>query len=180
MAKCEKILIAGFSGAGKSTLLQAIQAQAPQGWERFDDLDQLLFEHHRQEEEQLSQLIDLWGWELFRQNERRELTLWLELPGKGVLSLGGGTLTPHVWQELAFRPEVGLVFLDADFESCWRRLENDTVHERPLVKKGREALRHFYQERRVIYERIPRVLKNPEGTDISALAQEFWSLWPHD
>lgn len=97
MALCEKILIAGFSGAGKSTFLEELRKTAPAGWSSFEDLDELILMNTKKKYAKLADLIDEQGWEAFRLLERQTLEGWLKDEEKGVLALGGGTLTPLVW-----------------------------------------------------------------------------------
>ncbi len=172
MANCEKIVIAGFSGAGKSGLLREISLSRPQDFVFFDDLDQLIL--RKWGTTTLADLIAQKGWEWFRQTERTELFEWINQQGKGVLALGGGTLSPKLWDELQGRPELKVVYVEADVETCWQRLTTFPGEERPLLKEGKEAFLKRFQERSLVFEKIPLRLKNSEGRSLSELAQEFW------
>lgn len=172
MALCEKILIAGFSGAGKSTLLRALKASAPDGWESFEDLDHLILKKRGKEHKNLAALIDEVGWEKFRLWERQELEGWLKEEGKGVLALGGGTLTPLLWELYGQSRKIRTFFLDTPFEICWDRLSLDKENPRPLLLKGKNALREIYDERVKIFNQIPSRLAGEAS--VSELAQAVW------
>jgi shikimate kinase len=172
MAKCEKILIAGFSGAGKTSLMRELEFSAPDPEWNFSDLDQLLMKSHKVKE--LAHLIETHGWEKFRLWERQVLEGWLKEDGKGVLSLGGGALSQMVYD--LYRPSRKLRFcyLYAPFDDCWERLHLEGSEPRPLVKLGKAELHRVYEERSKIFSQIPWRLENAKGTDLSVLAECFW------
>jgi shikimate kinase len=171
MASCEKILIAGFSGAGKSAFLKAISADTPFGWDKFNDLDDLIAKKSKSE---LSQLIALEGWEKFRTIERETLFEWLQGDDYGILALGGGTLTKEIYVSLNRMPKVRIIYLDVDFETCWRRMNDPIAPVRPLMQKGRLEMEKIYAERVMVYNLIPWKMKNQDGTSLNLLAREFW------
>lgn len=172
MAKCEKILIAGFSGAGKSSLLKELEFTSPEeGWS-FDDLDQLVIKKHKQE---IPELIEEHGWDKFRLWERQELEGWLKEEGKGILSLGGGALSQMILDLYGSHRKVKILYLHAPFEDCWERLNLDGAEERPLVRLGKGELHRIYQERQKIFSQILWHLDNSRGSDLEKLARDFWS-----
>lgn len=172
MAKCEKILIAGFSGSGKTSLMRELEFTAPDSSWAFADLDQLIMKSKRTDV--LAKVIEEHGWEKFRLWERQELEGWLKEEGPGVLSLGGGTLTQMLLD--LYRPirKVGICYLHAPFQDCWERLHLEGTEPRPLVKLGKGELHRIYEERQKIFSQIPWRLENPKGEDLSKLARDFW------
>ena len=110
MAKCEKILIAGFSGAGKSSLLREIAQDTPFGWDHFDDLDTLIAKKYKME---IHQLIEKEGLEKFRVIEHQILADWLKGDDFAVLALGGGSLTRDVFASINLMKTVRMVHLSA-------------------------------------------------------------------
>ncbi len=158
MAKCEKILIAGFSGAGKTSLVRALEACAPDGWERFDDLDQLILQEAGQGSAQLADLIEAIGWERFRVLERQQFESWLKEEGRGVLALGGGTLSPLLWELYRRGSRLRFVHLDVPFEVAWNRLLMDLETPRPMLARGPVELEKIYHERRRVFQEIPTTL----------------------
>jgi shikimate kinase len=175
MAKCEKILLAGFSGAGKSTFLKELEYSAPEiDWD-FQDLDQLILKSRGKGFSQLGDVITAHGWEKFRLWERQELEGWLKEEGKGVLALGGGTLSQMVLDLYKPSRRVGICYLHVPFEDAWERLHFETTEPRPLVKLGKNELQKIYLERQQVFQQIPWVLENKKGTDLSGLAEAFWA-----
>jgi shikimate kinase len=172
MAKCEKILIAGFSGAGKTTLLRALEASAPDGWERFDDLDQLILRSRGKGRTRLADLIEEVGWEKFRLWERQEFEGWVKEERRGVLALGGGTLSPLLWDLYRRAPQLKFVHLDVPFAVAWERLLKDRETPRPLLARGRAELEAIYAERRRVFSELPLTLDGAGAPD--RLAAELW------
>lgn len=174
MAVCEKILIAGFSGAGKSSLLQALKTSAPEGWELFNDLDRLILKSHGKGHDHLASLIESVGWEKFRLWERQQLEGWLKEEEKGVLALGGGTLSPLIWELFGKNRKLKFIHLDIPFAEAWRRLNLDTSEPRPMLKLGQLELQRIYQERRKVFEQLPVQLDGLQTPQSNA--SHIWSL----
>ncbi len=172
MAKCEKILIAGFSGAGKTSFMRELEFTAPNSTWTFADLDQLVLKSKRSKE--IALVIEEHGWEKFRLWERQELEGWLKEEGPGVLSLGGGTLTQLLLDLYKPIRKVGICYLHADFQDCWERLHLEGAEPRPLVKLGKGELHRVYEERQKIFSQIPWRIENPKGSDLAKLARDFW------
>lgn len=172
MPKCEKILIAGFSGAGKSSFLRELEFTAPEKEWVFDDLDHVIMKNHKVKE--LAALIETHGWDKFRLWERQALEGWLKEDGKGVLALGGGTLSQMIYDLFKPSRKVGFVYLQAPFEDCWERLQLEGTEPRPLVKLGKGELHRIYEERLKVFSQIPWKIENKKGTDLHQLALDFW------
>jgi len=173
MAKCEKILIAGFSGAGKSSFLKAIIAQSPDLDWSFNDLDQLVLKSHHYRS--IAELVEKEGWEKFRLWERQVLESWLKDEAKGVMALGGGSLSPILLDLYGKSKKIRFCYLHAPFEECWRRLHLNQDEERPLLKKGKEHLQQVYFEREKLFTKISWQIDNSYHEDLTKLADQFWS-----
>lgn len=174
MAKCEKILMAGFSGAGKTSFLKELEFQAPDlSWE-FADLDQLILKNRGKGEKTLAAVIEKVGWDTFRLWERQELEGWLKEEGKGVLALGGGTLSKVLYDLYKPIRKIGICYLHAPFEVCWERLHFADAEPRPLVLRGKSELEQIYLERQMIFSQIPWRIENTKGADLSQLSRDFW------
>tara|TARA_Y100000590_G_scaffold459130_1_gene615432 strand:+ start:78541 stop:79044 length:504 start_codon:yes stop_codon:yes gene_type:complete len=144
-----KILLCGFMGSGKTTLFERIKSKSPEV--SCKDLDQLIEEKLAEPDETLGDVIGRVGWEKFREVEESLLYQELSFDGNLLISLGGGSLTPRLVDEIDTNPEVRLIWLDTDFETCWSRVSDDAG--RPLVAKGKDFLKNLYNERKPLYER---------------------------
>lgn len=172
MAKCEKILIAGFSGSGKTSFLRELEFCAPETDWSYGDLDQLILKAHRSKE--VAQLIETHGWEKFRLWERQCLEGWLKEEGKGILALGGGALSQTIFDLFSPSRKIKFCYLKAPFEVCWERLHLEGTEPRPLVKLGKGELHRLYQEREKVFSQIPWKIENNKGSDLGELARRFW------
>jgi shikimate kinase len=172
MANCEKILIAGFSGSGKTGLLRHLEQSSPSSDWHFSDLDQLVMKTHKVTD--LASLIEIHGWEKFRIWERQALEGWLKEEGKGVLSLGGGTLSQMVFD--LYRPSrrIKFCYIYSSFEDCWERLHLQNTEVRPLVRLGKSELLSIYEQREAVFSQINWKLVNSQATDLGELSKEFW------
>lgn len=173
MANCEKIVLCGFAGAGKSSLLARIEKSSPPGW-TFLDLDQLILK--ASSEKTISQLVDKIGWQKFREKEFESLMDWMSGPRPGVLALGGGALTEESLALLQRQKGIKIIYLHADFETCWKRLQTPGTEERPLVFKGKEHLMELYQKRAQVFKKVSHRLENKDGQNLETLSGEFWAL----
>lgn len=173
MASCEKILIVGFSGAGKTALLTALKPLAPDHWDYFDDLDQMIMRRFGKKHTHLAYLIDEVGWQQFRLWERQFLEGWLKDEGKGVLALGSGTLSSLLWELFGKQRKIRFCYLEVPFETAWERLLSLTPSEvHPLVGLGKIRLEAQFNERLQVFEQIAWKL---DGTkNLSQLARDFW------
>lgn len=172
MASCEKILMAGFSGAGKTSLVRALKSSAPEDWDLFDDLDHIILKNHGKKCTSISQLIEVEGWDKFRLWERQELESWLKEEGRGVLSLGGGTLSPIVWGLFGKNRKIKFCYLIVPFETAWERLMGDSSEPRPMVKLGQLKLLELFTERSKVFDQIQWKLDGTRG--LQDLTRDFW------
>jgi shikimate kinase len=172
MASSKKILIVGFSGSGKSSFLKELRLSVTEKDWDFSDLDELILRSRK--EKTVAGLVEKYGWDQFRLWERQCLEGWLKQEGRGVLALGGGTLTQVVLDVLKPIRSVGIVHLWAPFEDCWSRLHLEGTEVRPLAQLGKKELARVYSERDKIFQQIPWRIENPTGTDLSVLAERLW------
>lgn len=173
MALCEKILIVGFMGAGKTTFLREAEFQAPPGWELFDDLDDLILKNSRPKYKTVADLVAAEGWEKFRLWERQNIDSWLKEEGKGVLALGGGALSPLLFELLKPIKKIKLLHIEANFDTCFSRLKLDSV-ERPLLKLGELHMKSLFEERHRIYNQISWRISNSGRADMTQNVRQFW------
>jgi shikimate kinase len=168
----EKILLVGFSGSGKSTLLSEIKKNPSHSWTHLNDLDQLILSRFGKGKDQLSDVISEQGWEKFRLWERQQLDEWLKEEGKGVLALGGGALSPMIWELYRHSRKIKFCHIWASFETCWNRLQV-SAEERPMLKVGKEKFREIYVERMKIFNQIDFKIENESGVSKEELLNQF-------
>lgn len=168
----KKILICGFSGSGKTSFLREIEFSAPNSDWIFSDLDTLILKEKKYPS--IEDLVEKEGWEKFRLWERQVLEGWLKEEGNGIISLGGGTLTPLLLQLLKPIRKVGLCYIHAPFADAWERLHLPDTEPRPLIKLGQIELQKIYEERQRVFSEVSWRVENPKGTDLQKLALKFW------
>lgn len=179
MSDERKILITGFMGAGKTTTAHALGKLLAC---EVVDLDQFIGER-----EGLSpqEIIDVEGEMRFREVETLALNAALTESPARVISLGGGTWAIGQNRALVAEQNAFVVWLDAPFDLCWRRISGTGKH-RPFAR-DREKARQRYDERRSLYQLATlRVavteLKRPEtaAAEIADTLHELETDLPED
>ena len=152
----KKILICGFSGSGKSTALKLIQDWDSEGrLTVIQDLDARILKNTRPKFSTIQELVEKLGWEEFRKRERSEFESFLKEQSPAVLALGGGTLSPQLWELYGSARSLKWIHVDASFEACLERLKLDAQKEpRPLLKLGEAEFRRIFKEREQIFLKI--------------------------
>ena len=111
------------------------------------DLDELIA---RRESRTASEIIEQDGESEFRRIEAQLLFEALENSRARVIAVGGGAWTIAANRQLIAGRGAFTVWLDADFELCWKRIEAGR-EVRPLAR-SREMAQQLYGERRPVYE----------------------------
>ena len=134
------IYLCGFMGCGKShmgRLLSKMQSCS------LVDLDTYIEE---KEGMTIPKIFEKYGEPHFRKLEEKYIR---EMPENSIVATGGGAIINPVTAETA-RNAGTVIFLDADFELCYKRIKGDT--HRPLVMKNtKEQLLELFNKRRKIY-----------------------------
>jgi shikimate kinase len=140
----QRLIIIGFMASGKTTVANAVAR-------RLDcsaiDLDELITLRERRTPQEI---IEQDGEEEFRRVETGALRKLLNDASVQVIALGGGAWTIAENRELIAQHGALTVWLDADFELCWKRIEAGS-QLRPLAR-SREMAQQLYSERRAVYE----------------------------
>lgn len=160
------IFLVGFMACGKTTVGAALAARLDR---RFVDLDPLIV---AQAGCSIADLVAREGEERFRQIETETLREISRLPAL-VIAPGGGAITRGENRELMLRSGV-TVWLDAPFDLCWRRIQQDEV-VRPLAQTE-AAARRRYDDRLGLYRQaLVRIVVNesqsPEDIADAILAE---------
>jgi shikimate kinase len=152
----KKILICGFSGSGKSTALKIIRDWDQEGrFNAIQDLDSRILKNSKPKFKTIQEMVENLGWDEFRKKERAEFESFLKEESPAALSLGGGTLTPLLWELYGGARNLKWIHVSAPFEVCFERLKLDQDSEpRPLLKLGELELRRLFQSREEIFRKI--------------------------
>lgn len=134
-----RVLI-GFMGSGKSTIAGLLDAD-------YVDMDAYI-------EDKLGMTIAAYfakeGEAAFRQVE--EQVLQELLAGNRLISTGGGVVMSAANRALLTQADQ-VIYLDADFETLYRRLSQDQVNQRPLfAQKSKEELEVLFDLRQPLYQ----------------------------
>ncbi|MGT2960569.1 shikimate kinase [Streptococcus caballi] len=149
-----KILI-GFMGSGKSTVASLLDPN-------FVDMDAVITERIGMS---IADFFASHGEAKFREIESQVLE---ELADSNqVIATGGGVVVnPHNRVILAKNPET--IYLKADFETLYQRIQNDEANVRPLfVNNDKASFKAIFDSRQDFYEESANIIidvnqKSPE------------------
>jgi shikimate kinase len=151
------IFLVGFMASGKSTVGPVLAARLGR---RFIDLDRVIEAKVRCA---IAELIEREGEGRFRELETETLR---EAASQGgvIIAPGGGAIKRAENRELMSRHGI-TVWLDAPFELCWRRIQNDGA-TRPLAPDEATA-RSAYERRLALYRQasIHIPITEPQSPD---------------
>lgn len=166
------VFLIGFMGSGKTTFGKKLEAKLKLN---FVDLDEQICIQN--EIESINSLIELKGFDYFRQTESETLkSLLIE---NSLVSTGGGT--PCYYDNLDWMKQNGtVVFLQVDEGVLLSRLKNTNLEERPLLKGlDEERLKTFITEklkdRMPFYEQAHFVF-NPVNEKMEVLVEKILKL----
>jgi shikimate kinase len=131
-------------GSGKTTVATALALRLKC---EMIDLDEFI---ETREGRSIHSIINDDGESRFRQIETEALLEVLDLESAGVIALGGGTWTIEENRLRLKTENCFVVWLDAPFELCWRRIEK-SEGLRPLAA-DKEATRALFEHRQEVYE----------------------------
>lgn len=138
----DNVILCGFMGCGKSTVGKLLARMLKM---EYIDLDAAIEEAAGKP---IPRIFSEDGEAAFRELEHRAVAA-LSRRRRCVVSTGGGAMTVRRNVE-AVSPEDTVVFLDADFATCYRRIKNSS---RPLVRQNTRAeLEALFERRRGLYQ----------------------------
>ncbi|MGD6780913.1 shikimate kinase [Sutcliffiella horikoshii] len=155
----KSIYLTGFMGAGKTTIGQALATNLKLP---VVDTDTLIEQNMKL---QIKDIFEQYGESFFRELETKTLQ---ELPVNDTLvTTGGGIVTTQ--KNIDWMKENGcMIFLYADPEVIWERLENDT--SRPLIKqKKKEEIIELFDTRLPLYNQA-HITVNTTGLTLESAA----------
>ncbi|MFN0085478.1 MAG: shikimate kinase [Blastocatellia bacterium] len=159
------IFLVGFMACGKSTVGPVLggMLDCP-----FIDLDRVI---EARAGCTIAELIARDGEEVFRRAETA--ALYAAARERAVLAPGGGAIMRGENREYMLRAGA-MVWLDAPFELCWRRIREDAV-VRPLAPDPQTA-RGRYEDRLPLYRQAPLRVEITEFKTPEAIAEEILGL----
>ena len=160
-----KIYLCGFMGCGKSRIGRELAKKTGM---RFADLDEYIVEHEKMP---IPEIFERFGEPHFRELEAKYI---LEMQDNSVVALGGGAIINENTAKTA-KQTGKVVFLDADFETCYGRIKNDS--NRPLAYNNpKEKVRELFDTRRPIYTERADIITDADGTPIQIIERIRKSL----
>ena len=140
-------------GCGKSRIGKELAKKTGM---TFADLDSYIVEH---EGMSIPEIFEKYGEPHFRSLEAKYIS---EMPDSSVVALGGGAIINENTAKTA-RGTGKVIFLDADFETCYGRIKNDS--NRPLAfNNPKEKVKELFDTRRPIYSERADIIIKAAGT----------------
>jgi shikimate kinase len=160
------LILIGPRGSGKTTIARLLAGRL--GWD-WVDADQLLEQYYGQS---IRAIFAEEGEAGFREKESFVLAALCDRR-RCVVSTGGGVVVRPANREL-LRASGYVVWLSADVETLWRRLQNDDGERRPpLSVRGRAEVEEVLRVRLPWYEECAHLRIGTEGKAPEALAEEI-------
>ena len=148
-----KVYLCGFMGCGKSRIGRELAKKTGM---TFADLDRYIVEH---EGMSIPDIFKKYGEPHFRKLEAEYIS---EMPDNSVVALGGGAIINENTAKTA-RETGKVVFLDADFETCYGRIKDDK--NRPLAYNNpKEKVLELFETRRPVYSERSDIIIKAAGT----------------
>lgn len=139
------IVLVGFMGAGKTTIGQLLSNTLAIP---FLDFDQYLVKRLGMS---VADYFAEFGEEAFRQKESLVLKEVMVKPA--VLSTGGGIVLKEINRTLLKQMEQ-VIYLSADPETVYERIQKDDQAVRPLAQRPKEDLIALYESRMALYQEV--------------------------
>lgn len=135
-------IILGFMGAGKTTISRLLD-------ENFVDMDAVITDRIGMP---IADYFASHGELAFREIESQVLEELVQT--EAVVSTGGGVVVGLHNREI-LRTNACNIYLKADFDTLYERIEQDKENQRPLfLNNSKEAFRAIYDSRQDLYEEV--------------------------
>jgi shikimate kinase/rhodanese-related sulfurtransferase len=172
----ECVALIGYRGSGKSTVAQLLAGKL--GWDWLD-ADTVL---EQRAGCTIRDLFEREGESGFRERETALLAELCAVP-RLVLATGGGVVL-RADNQAVLRRAAWVVWLAADVETLWRRLESDSTSatRRPALTQASNTLaeiRALLPIREPLYRGCADVIVATANRDAEAIVEEIERLWRH-
>ncbi|MCL2055449.1 MAG: shikimate kinase [Oscillospiraceae bacterium] len=149
------IWLCGFMGCGKTTVGGILAERLNR---RFIDTDDYITQKTGMT---IPLIFSSKGEAFFRERESASIKELAEERGM-IIACGGGAMLKKENAEAAKQSGV-IIYIDADFEECYSRIEND--ENRPIVTSNtKEALHEIYLSRVLLYRENSSLTVSGQGT----------------
>lgn len=166
----ENLILCGFMGSGKTTSGRLLATRLCM---EYLDLDASI---EQEAGKPIPHIFAQEGEQAFRDLEHAAICA-LAQRRRCIVSTGGGAMT-YPRNVAAVSPSDIVVFLDADFETCYRRIEHS---DRPLVRSNSpEGLRRLFEARREAYLHAASVVVDaapPPGAVADAVLKKLPAIY---
>ncbi len=152
-------------GSGKSSVGKLL---AEKLGKEFIDLDEYIVEKAGMS---IPEIFDRYGEKFFRKLEKEALREITEDSRDAVVATGGGVVEDPENCEI-LRKHVTF-HLQAPWDEIWKRISKDS--NRPLVGRGKEAVKSLYEKREKMYRETGRVINTAEMT-VEEIAEKIKSI----
>jgi shikimate kinase len=159
------IIIIGMRGVGKTTIGRLLSERLQKKWIDIDE------EIVRREGKTIPEMVELHGWDFFRQKEHEEVMRLVEQENL-VISTGGGVLMYFNNSEL-LKASGKLVLLTAESSTLAQRLRES--HQRPSLS-GKDPLQEIdeiWEQRRDLYLKCADMVVDTEHWDDQRIVDEI-------
>ena len=159
------ICLLGFMGAGKTATAQILAQNLDLTW---IDLDEFI---EARENRRIRQIIENLGENVFREIETDSLREIVRIGEKKIIALGGGAWTIEENREVIEKANCLTIWLDASFESCWKRI-SESKADRPLAV-SKTKTQQLFSSRRKIYQTAKITVKITKSKTPAEVALEI-------
>lgn len=161
----ENIYLVGMRGVGKTTIGKLLAEKLKR---EFVDMDKKI---EQDLGKTVSEIVELEGWEHFRQCEQQVLENLLKATST-IVSTGGGTLM-HFDNAERMKSSGKLILLTAELRSIQARLENSEARPSLTGRDPFEELEQVWNERKDRYYHFADQVVNTEGKTPDDIVQEI-------
>ena len=163
--KYSKIVLIGMMGSGKSSISQILAEKI-----NFTSIElDKLFEE--QEKISINDFFKTYGEKDFRKKETKILIDSLQNENI-VLSTGGGIILKESNRKLLFKDNILTIFLEANSETIYERIKNDTSRPLLQVPNPQKEIEEILKKREEYYN-LAKIKINTDNKTIEEIIEEI-------
>ena len=162
--KYNKIALIGMMGCGKSAVSKKLAQRLNFNCYELDEI----FE---QENGKITDFFAQFGEEKFREIETNILKKYLNY--NGVFSCGGGIILKSENRDLLFKDNILTIYLEANSETIYNRIKNDTTRPLLQVENPRKKIEEILKKREEFYN-LATIKITTDNKTINEIIEEIW------